>query len=422
MITHFYSRAILACFILLCTVIACKKDNAFQHNAGAPITISRILPETGGKGTDVLISGSNFSEDKTTITVTLNGVACEVRGANATNILIKIPAKAGSGTIDVTINGRKVASETAFKYISSKKVITLAGSGDLGYQDSPDSLASKFYFYDQPGLTTDADGNIFVTDDGNHIIRKVSALGATTTSSGTKSSGGYVNGKGAEVRFNLPTDIDRDEAGNMYVADRWNSAIRKIAPDGTVSTLAAIGDPTGVGVDRKTGNVYAACPGYKNLYQIKPDGSLLQIPVTFDTPVDVAVDSHGNLLVVDYGASTIEKITAGTWQKTTLAGTAGKYDLVNGPLGSAAFNGATGIVIDGNDNVYIADRSNHCIRFIDMAAKEVSTLAGSSESGYKDGEDINARFNYPAQVALDKTGNLYVTDRGNRRIRKIIIE
>ena len=180
-----------------------------------------------------------------------------------------------------------------------------------------------------------------------------------------------------------------DSSGILYVADAGNHRIRKITPAGVVSTFAG------------------STEGYKDA-----TGTAAQ----FDSPVGVAVDSSGNVYVADGNNHRIRKITsAGVVSTLAGSGARGHHDAI---VTEAEFNYPGGVAVDSSGNLYVADRNNHCIRKITPRGV-VSTLAGSGRLGYKDATGTAARFEQPFGVAVDSSGNLYVADYYNYRIRKI---
>jgi len=204
-------------------------------------------------------------------------------------------------------------------------VTTLAGSGTLG---SANGTASSASFSFPQGVAVDAAGNIYVADYGNNQVRKISSAGVVTTLAG-KDSAGAANGIDTAATFNQPTGVAVDAAGNVYVADEGNNLIRKISPAGMVSTFAGSGaagavngtgtsasfnGPTGVAVDA-AGNVYVADYGNNIVREINPAGVVSTLGTgtatdskLFKGPYGVAVDAAGNVYVADYGYNTILKI------------------------------------------------------------------------------------------------------------------
>lgn len=188
-----------------------------------------------------------------------------------------------------------------------------------------------------------------------------------------------------------PNSIVKDSQGNTYIAGMRESKIFKLDSDGNLSIYA--------------GSHTAA---FK-------DGALTE--AQFRNPYAVAVDSLGNIFVADSGNNVIRKINPETGTVSTFAGarTTGDKD---GKGSIAEFNFPVGLVIDHNDNLFVSDQRNHLIRKIDKYGK-VSTIAGSTTSGYQDGKDNEALFRYPGALALDPKDNLYILDGGNKQLRMI---
>ncbi|SVB76640.1 uncharacterized protein METZ01_LOCUS229494, partial [marine metagenome] len=265
-------------------------------------------------------------------------------------------------------------------------VTTLAGSGSAGSADGPGVDAQ---FNDQYGVAVDGSGNVYVADSLNHKIRKITPDGVVTTLAGSGSAGS-ADGPGVDAQFNDQYGVAVDGSGNVYVADSLNHKIRKITPDGVVTTLAgsgSAGSADGPGVDAQ-----------------------------FYKPTDVAVDGSGNVYVTDRNNSKIRKITP-DGVVTTLAGS-GTEGSADGIGADATFTGPRGLTVDGSRNVYVADQRNHKIRKITPDGV-VTTLAGSGTEGSADGTGVDAQFNLPRGIAVDGSGNVYVADTSNNRIRKI---
>jgi sugar lactone lactonase YvrE len=207
------------------------------------------------------------------------------------------------------------------------------------------------------------------------------------------SSIGVLDGSGRNARFNQPYGIARDRAGNLYVADWNNHAIRKVTPAGVVSTLAGM----------------PGTPGAS-------DGS--GSDARFFFPIGVAVDSNGNVLVADAGNDTIRRVTpAGV--VTTMAGAAGQAGSADGPARAARFNRPSALAVDAAGNILISDSGNSVVRKL-ATDGSVATVAGTvGNAGWADGAGPAARFFDPIGIGVDAGGNIYVADRGNRVIRKI---
>ncbi|SVB99016.1 uncharacterized protein METZ01_LOCUS251870, partial [marine metagenome] len=272
--------------------------------------------------------------------------------------------------------------------ISTGVVTNFAGSGSGGSTDAT-GTAAKF---DYPsGITTDGT-NLYVVDHFNHTIRKiVISTGVVTTLAGSAGSTGSTDATGTVARFKKPRGITIDGT-NLYVADGDNHKIRKInTSTGVVTTLAGSGS---------SGSTDATGTAAK-----------------FNTPRGITTDGT-NLYVVDSNNHKIRKIAISTGAVTTLAGS-GSQGSADGTGTAATFKNPRGITTDGT-NLYVADASNHKIRKIAISTGVVTTLAGSTSYGSTDATGIAARFNSPFGITTDGT-NLYVTEHGNDKIRKIAL-
>jgi uncharacterized delta-60 repeat protein len=228
----------------------------------------------------------------------------------------------------------ELASNTVRRLSAGGVVTTLAGvAGTQGSQDGPNSSAR---FSRPRGVAVDANGNVYVADSGNQTIRTISTNGAVSTLAGLAGSPGSVDGVGTEARFNNPLGLALDRTGNLYVADSYNETIRKITPQGVVTTVAgSAGDPGSVdGIGNRA---------------------------RFDYPTAVTVDSAGNICVADTGNYTIRQVTPNQ-VVTTLAGMAGEYGFDDGVGSSARFNFSTGITVDQAGNLYVIDERSQTLR------------------------------------------------------------
>lgn len=274
---------------------------------------------------------------------------------------------------------------------SLPSLVTLAGQP--GVSGHADGAGTEARFYLPNNVAVGADGTVYVADTANNTIRKITPDGVVSTLAGQAGNHGQADGPGTDARFWAPFGIAVDRAGNIYVADTANNVIRKISPDGMVQTLAGT----------------AGLPGSK-------DGAGPN--ARFRNPWSVAVDSAGNVFVADMSNNTIRKITPdGT--VTTFAGQAGQDGTADGLGASARFNHPFAVAVDNADNVYVSDTANNAIRKIDPHGM-VITLAGlPGYPGNTDGSSDNARFSAPQGLATDGAGNILVADTGNNLVREI---
>lgn len=271
------------------------------------------------------------------------------------------------------------------------EVSTLAGS--VGVSGSTDGMKNSAKFFAPAAIAVDRFGYVYVADTGNHTIRKITPEGLVTTLAGSPGKPDSVDGVGPSARFNFPYGVAIDNSGNVLIADAYNHTIRKITTSGAVTTLAGIAKMAG------------------------PTDGPISIAL-LHSPNGVAVDNSGNIYDVDMGSQTVRKITPGG-MVITLAGTAGKVGSEDGIGLAARFNGSGGIAVDNSENVYVADRINHTIRKITPSGT-VKTLAGNAGvAGNKEGTGSNALFCLPTGVAVSRSGNVYIADEGNNTIRKI---
>jgi sugar lactone lactonase YvrE len=278
-------------------------------------------------------------------------------------------------------------------------VTTLAGSGSQAFADGTGAGAS---FRDPYGVAVDTSGNVFVGDANNHRIRKVTPGGVVTTLAGS-SAAAFADGTGTGANFWLPHGTAVDASGNVIVADYKNHRIRKVTSEGVVTTLA------GNGVCRRSDD----CP-YTNAGAFA-DGA--GTDAMFNFPTGVAIDASGNVFVADSGNTRIRKVTPGG-VVTTLAGSGG-FAFADGTGAGASFHSPRGVAIDDYGNVLVADYGNNRIRLVTPGGV-VSTLAGNAGVG-NDNACLGASLNFPTGVAIDASGNVLVTNSGDggNTIRKI---
>jgi sugar lactone lactonase YvrE len=281
------------------------------------------------------------------------------------------------------------ANNTIRKVTSAGVVTTLAGLA--GSSGSADGTGSTARFYNLFGVAVDTAGNVYVADTYNHTIRKVTSAGVVTTLAGSAGNIGTADGTGSVARFNFPFGIAVSTEGNVFVADTQNQTVRKVTTAGVVTTLAGLAGSSG-----------------------SADGT--GSSARFYNLSGIAVSTEGNLFVADQANNTIRKVTS-AGVVTTLAGLAGSAGSTDGTGSVARFNNAGCIAVTSAGNLFVADQDNHTIRKV-TSAGVVTTLAGlAGSAGSTDGAGSDARFSYPLGIAVNTAGNVYVADRLNRTIR-----
>ena len=376
-------------------------------------------------------------------------------------------------TSPVTIAQRATPSPEADKVASAKAsavpqvqypagtIYTVAGNGAYTYAGDG-SKATVGSMRSPEGLTV-YNGNFYIADSGNDIIREVNnTTGDISTVAGTPVAGGYTgdNGPATSARLNHPQDVKFDKAGNMYIADGSNNAIRRVDTKGNITTFAGTGTagyngdggqataallngPTGLAFDPTYANLYIADQG-NNVVRIvniasgvintfagtgtavlSGDGGPASL-ADLNQPAQLFVDAAGNLYITDLKNYAIREVDAKTGDISTLAGN-GNYSYSypgNGtPASGVTLRGPVGIVVDSAGNVFFSD-SGMCVIFeIVAATKDIKIVAGTQYSaGFSGdgGQSTAALLNQPQGLALDTAGDLYLSDAGNQRVREIV--
>jgi sugar lactone lactonase YvrE len=340
-----------------------------------------------------------------------------------------------------------VARNAIQKITRDGQLLTIAGVD--GSSGSSDGTGSAARFNDVMGLAVDATGNVYAADSGNHTIRRITPEGVVTTIAGLAGASGSSDGSGSSARFSGPHGIAVDRSGNLFVADSFNSTVRRIDPSGVVTTVAGnagedggIADgsgssarfnaPLGVAVGADD-TIYVADTFNHTIRTISSEGVVETIAgrpnepgsndgsgsaARFFRPYDVAVDASGIVYVADSWNHTIRRITP-DGVVTTLAGLPGVMGSADGKGAAARFAFPKGIAVDLAGKVYVSDSGNGTIRTI-TSDGTVSTLAGlAGASGSDDGAGSAARFYLPSGLTVDRNGTIYVADTGNHTIRLI---
>jgi sugar lactone lactonase YvrE len=323
-----------------------------------------------------------------------------VPAAVANNPAAGAPATAGSAS--AWDSAKPVAATLA-----EPRSIAVDGAGNLYVASVGDStihkisasgadviLAAPAEGYATPcGVAVDGAGNVYVANTDDETICKITTDGGCSVLAGMSGNSGSTDGTGGAARFSTPTSVAVDGAGNVYVADNADSTVRKITPDGVVTTLAgkagSIGRNDGTGADAQ-----------------------------FNSPRGITADAAGNVYVADEGSANIRKITP-QGVVTTLAGVAAKPGDTDGAGAEARFGSPRGLTVDAAGNVFVADTDNNLVRKI-APDGTVSTVAGSAgKTGDSDGTGSEASFSAPRGIAVDAAGNVFVADSDNNSIRMV---
>lgn len=327
------------------------------------------------------------------------------------------------------------------------RLTTVAGSGLFGLQGD-DGPATRAALAGPRGVAVDATGNVYIADSLNNRIRKVTTDGNITTVAGGNNPG--FSGDGGQASFaqlNRPTSVAVDRNGNIFFADSLNNRVRRINPQGIITTIAGtsvngfrgdngpgtaaqLNSPEGVAVDA-AGNVFIGDTENHRVRKVTPQGIITTVAGS-DTgsgdngpavqarlfqPAGIALDASGNVYISDSNNHRVRVVSpAGNIQTVAGNGSAG-YSGDNGIATSAQLFSPGGLAVDRSGALFIADTGNHVIRRV--ASGVITTVAGTGDFG-KDGDagpPTMARLFNPSAVAFDRQGNLYIADAGNNRIR-----
>ena len=440
--------------LLLCLgVLALGRANSLAQSStittyagpALPVDGSRAVTQTIGVPQGISADGSggfyvaSSSQDRV-YHVTSNGTLTVIAGNGLSGFggdggpapsaqlnYIHCIAVDNSGNLYIAdTNNNRIRKVTAAGIIT-----TVAGNGAWGSRGDG-GAATSAQLAAPRGVAIDQAGNIFIADSGNDVIRVVTPDGIinTVAGNGTRGFSGD-NGPAMSAKLSYPVAVAVDANGNLLIADRYNNRIRMVNSSGVITTLIAapISDPRGVAVDSAC-NVLVSDSGNNRVRMITPGGAVTTItgsaagfggdggPATaarLALPIQVAADGIGNVFIADRGNYRVRRINAGGIIDTV----AGTSD--DGRSASLAqLNFPNVIAVDGSGNLFIADTDSQRIRAISRDGI-ISTVAGNGSWGFSGdgGAAASAQLNYPASIAVDGAGNLFITDTNNHRIRKI---
>ncbi len=357
---------------------------------------------------------------------------------------------------------RRPATRLCFEELEQRltpsgNISTIAGNGSSGYSgDGGPATSAKLY--NAYGTAVDSSGNVFIADTNNNRIREVVASTGTIITVAGNGSSGYSgdNGPATSAMLSNPYGVAVDSSGNLFIADAFNNRIREVVAstgniitiagngtggfsgDGGSATSAAINFPEGVAVD-SSGNVFIADESNMRVREVvkstgvittiagngtwgyNGDGELATAAELY-YPKSVAVDSSGNVYIADWYNNRIREVVKSTGAIATVAGTGTSgFSGDGGAATSAMLNLPVGVAVDTSGNVYIGDTSNSRIREVTRATGVITTIAGNGTAGFSGdgGPAVSAALNHPYEVALDSSNNIYVADAYNLRIREV---
>lgn len=378
-------------------------------------------------------------------------------GGPATSATLNSPhglAVDGGGNLYIadTLNSviRRVAASTGV-------IATVAGNGTAGFSGNG-TRAIHAELNDPEGVAVDASGNLYIADTQNNIVRLVTASNGIISAYAGNRFAGYKGdgGPATSARLNLPEGVALDSAGDLYIADTFNSVIRLVnastgiittaagdgsagySGDGGPATAASLDHPAAVAIDG-AGNLYIPDQYNFVIRLVKSGGTISTIAGnTFSSyggdggsatgaqmyePMGaVAVDSSGNLIISDSGNNAVRRVAASTGIITTIAGTGiAGFTGDGGPATSAQLNNPQGIAVDAAGNIYIADAGNNVVRRIDASTGLISTFAGSHGCAYEGdgGPATSAQLCFPGGLAFDAAGDLFIADAYSMVVRRV---
>jgi sugar lactone lactonase YvrE len=452
---HMIQLGLIVCLFLVGALSQAAAQAAYVFQPAMAVggtpqlqTIPVIIQTAGTLGTvKVLTQGSanlDFTLSSVGVCATGTGQTCNVSvsfsprypGLRFGAIVI---LDAGDGHIMATqnISGTGQGSLSVF---SPGQITTLAGDGCLNDGPCPTNSgtpATTDAALNLPlGEATDATGNLYISDTGNNRIEMITPgpTGTVTTIAGNTIAGSAGDGGSAlSAEISAPSAIAVDGAGNIFFADTGNSAIREInAITHNISTVAgtlgtsgsagnALAAPQGFAFDA-SGNLYIADTGNNRIQKVDTAGVVTTVPGTFNQPWSIAISSKdGSLYIADFGSNRIIKIDP-LGVETTVAGTGTASYTGDGQAAtSATLNSPSSVAIDPADNLYIADSENNAVRKVISSTGKIATLAGDGTAVFSgDGFNANLAGLYkPYSVYLDASGDLFIADRLDLRIREV---
>ncbi len=304
----------------------------------------------------------------------------------------------GTGNLFIADSGGPLSGNNRVRKVdhATQIITTVAGNGNPSFlgDNGPATSASLR----TPQGVALGGGNLFITDTSNNRVRKVDSSGIITTVAGSDALGFSGDGGPAtSASLSVPEGAAVDATGNLFIADTQNQRIRKVDTNGIITTVAGDGN--------------AAFSG--------DNGPATSASLNF--PTEVVVDGAGNLFIADTSNNRVRKVDSGGTITTVAGNGTSGFSGDGGPATSASLAGPDSAALDGAGNLFIADTSNQRVRKVDHATQVISTVAGNGTAGFSGdgGPATSASLFNPFAVGMDATGNMWIADFGNNRVRKV---
>lgn len=361
--------------------------------------ISKMTPDNGLAGTTVTITGTGFSTNVLDNKVYFNGVLTQVKSATESQLVLDAPQGLSTGSVRVAVDGQEAISPTKFRRAG---VITLAGGPNS-------ALFADF----MTGIAVDQNGNIYVTDTNNKVVKKITPSGQVSV----------LQVNGSDAKFNRPFGIVVDKQNNIYIGDSGSNEVIKISAFGQRSVYASGFSPAHMDMDNQ-GNLYVSINAFsQGVNKIIPSGSITKMAGPSWVNTRPAVDDAGNFYYADQNTNSnngVGRIASnGTRTDPWVGNSDGGFE--DGVGGATRFNGISAVVYNAG-KLFVAEGSTVNIRQVDIGTRMVTTLYKSNGRGFADGSLFDAKFGSMTDIATDKEGNVYVLDALNRAIRKVFFQ
>jgi hypothetical protein len=362
--------------------------------------ILSVSPDNGLAGTSVTITGSGFSTTASANKVYFNGLLTAVKSATADELTLVAPAGLSTGDLKVVVDGQEALAPQQFRRAG---MLTLAGG--------PNSDTFGEYM---AGIAVDQNGNVYVTDRMNQVVKKITPDGRVST----------LQSNGTDITFETPFGIVIDKQDNIYVSDIGQANIRKITPTGQ-NTIYVSGFTPGLMTFDSSGNLYVnISAAYAGMNKVNSAGGVTKIVGPSWPSAKPVLDAAGNLYYIDSGSSSNNAVSRMPVGGTALVNWVGNSEAgyADGIGTLAAFNSISGGVhLYGNNKLIAGDRNNYAIREIDIATRKASTLFKLTR-GFADGSFSSAKLGSIDDMAVDKDGVVYILDATNNAVRKVFFK